>query len=152
MNIFIDADALPGTLRPILFRAAERMKIQLIFVANQTMKLPDSPYISFELVPSGLDVADDWIAEKVAPGDLVITADIPLADRVISNGGHAINPRGQLYTQANIKQRLAMRDLMDGLRSVGEVTGGPATFSARNREDFANQLSKFLAKHCRDGN
>lgn len=150
MKILVDADALPGTLREILYRAAKRVKRPLIFIANQAIRLPESQYISSIIVPSGLDVADDRIIEMMEPGDLVITADIPLADRVITDGGHAINPRGELYTEANIKHRLAMRDLMDELRTAGTVTGGPAAFSSKNRETFANQLSKFLAKHCKN--
>ncbi len=149
MQILIDADATPVVIKDILFRAVERNKIQLILVANQQMKFPKSEYISSIIVAAGPDEADDRIAEIVQAGDLVITADIPLADRVVTRGGYALNPRGEFYTEANIKERLAMRDLMDELRNIGINTGGQGAFSSRDRQEFANQLDRFLTKHYR---
>lgn len=116
MRIFVDADAFPSVLKNVLIRAVERLHVSLIFVANKPMKLERSAYIAGIVVPAGTDVADDRIAELAQPGDLVITADIPLADRVIAKGAHVIDPRGELYTEDNIKDRLAMRDLMNELR------------------------------------
>ena len=147
MQILIDADATPVVIKEILFRAAERNNIMLILVANQPMKHPGSPFISSIVVPAGPDEADDRIAEILHPGDLVITADIPLADRVVTKGGFALNPRGVFYTEANIKERLAIRDLMDELRNSGIDTGNQAAFSNRDRQAFANQLDRFLTKH-----
>jgi uncharacterized protein YaiI (UPF0178 family) len=149
MQILIDADATPVVIKDILFRAVERNQIPLILVANQPMKFPKSHYISLIVVAAGPDEADDRIAEIVQPGDLVITADIPLADRVVTLGGYALNPRGEFYTEANIKERLAMRDLMDELRNSGINTGGQSAFSSRDRQAFANQLDRFLTKHHR---
>lgn len=148
MQIFVDADAFPQVLRELLFRAAERTRIPLLMVSNQHQKLPTSDYISGMVTPNGFNAADDRIVELVQPGDLVITADIPLADRVITRKAHALNPRGELYTEANIKNRLAMRNLMEDLRSSGEITGGPSTFNAKHREQFANQLNRLIAKHA----
>jgi hypothetical protein len=147
MKIIIDADAAPVVIKDILFRAVERIKVPLILVANQPMKFPKSQYISSIIVAAGPDEADDRIAEIVKPGDLVITADIPLADRVVTRGGFALNPRGEFYTETNIKERLAMRDLMDELRNSGINTGGQGAFSSRDRQAFANQLDRFLTKH-----
>lgn len=149
MRIIIDADATPVVIKTILFRAAERNRIPLILVANQSLKFPDSQYITAIVVPAGPDEADDRIAEIVNPGDLVVTADIPLADRVVTKGGNAINPRGDFYTKENIKEKLTMRDLMDELRSSGINTGGPSVFASRDRQAFANQLDRFLTKHHR---
>ena len=139
-----DADASPVPVKEILFRAAMRRKIPLILIANQPMRVPESPYITTEVVPGGFDEADHAIAAAVQPGDLVITADIPLADRVVCAGGFAINPRGELYTEENIKEKLAVRDLMHTLRSGGLTTGGPPAFSAKDKQAFANQLDRFL--------
>lgn len=149
MQIFIDADATPVVIKDILFRAVERNRIPLILVANQPMKYPKSQFISSIVVAAGPDEADDKIADIVNAGDLVITADIPLADRVVTRGGFALNPRGEFYTTENIKERLAMRDLMDNLRSIGIDTGGLGAFSNRDRQAFANQLDRFLTKHQR---
>ncbi|MBT3377493.1 MAG: YaiI/YqxD family protein [Lentisphaerae bacterium] len=149
MHVLVDADAFPNDLRYVLFRAVERREIPLTMVSNQGVRIPQSPWLSSIIVPAGPDVADDRIVELLEEGDLVVTADIPLADRVIQKGGYAVNPRGELYTQANIKDRLAVRDLMDGLRSEGMVTGGPASFGDRDRQNFANQIDKFLTKHCK---
>jgi uncharacterized protein len=146
MNIWVDADACPGVIKEILFRAAERMKILTTLVANQGMRIPSSPFVRFTQVASGFDVADKHIVNVAAPGDLVITADIPLAAAVIEKGAHALNPRGELYTRDNIKERLSMRNFMDELRGSGVATGGPAALSARDREAFANALDKLLRK------
>ena len=149
MQIWVDADACPGVVKEILFRAAERAKVQLILVANQAMQVPRSPYISSKQVGSGFDVADDYIAEQVEKGDLVITADIPLAADVITNGGEALNPRGERYTEENIRQRLAMRDFMDTMRGSGIHTGGPPPLNQTDRRNFANELDRFIARATR---
>ncbi|MGC2049082.1 MAG: YaiI/YqxD family protein [Gallionella sp.] len=146
MQIFIDADACPKMIKEILFRAAGRMKIQLTLVANKMLYCPPSPYIRAMQVPAGFDVADNKIAQLVEPGDLVITADIPLAADVIARGGHALNPRGEFYTRDTIQERLTMRNFMDGLRGSGVETGGPPTLSQKDRQEFANQLDRFLAR------
>lgn len=146
MKIWVDADACPGVIKEILFRAADRTNTQLTLVANQFLKVPPSPHIRFMQVSSGFDVADNEIVQRVESGDLVITADIPLASEVIEKGAMALNPRGELYTEATIRERLTMRDFMDTLRSSGIETGGPAAFSQSDRQAFANQLDKFLAK------
>ena len=146
MQIWVDADACPGVIKEILFRAAERRQIQTTLVANQMLRTPPSKYIRAIQVPSGFDVADAHIVDQLAAGDLVITADIPLAPLVIERGAHAINPRGELYTTATIRERLNMRDFMEGLRAAGIETGGPAAFNQADRQAFANQLDRFLAK------
>lgn len=145
MHIWIDADACPKPIKEILFRAAERTEIPLTLVANQPMRTPPSRHISTVQVPHGFDVADNYIAEKVEDGDLVITADIPLAADVIEKGGLAISFRGELYTTDNIKQRLSMRNFLDELRGSGVDTGGPSSFSHSDRMAFANQLDRILA-------
>lgn len=147
MRIFVDADAFPGCLREILFRAIERLKLPLIMVANSYIRLPKSKYISNVHVESGPDVADDYIAQNIESGDLLITSDIPLAYRAVKKGGYALNPRGELYDETNISQKLAVRNLIEGLRNEGLSTGGPAEFKPKDRQAFANQLSKFLDKH-----
>ncbi|MFH1299944.1 MAG: YaiI/YqxD family protein [Planctomycetota bacterium] len=144
MQIWIDADACPGEIKELLFRAAKRTKMKITLVANQPMRTPRSEFIDCLLVPAGLNVADQRIVELVQPGDLVITADIPLAADVVAKGGQALNPRGTLYTDANIGARLASRDLMDDLRGEGQITGGPAVFNAKDRQAFANQLDRWL--------
>ena len=146
MQIWVDADACPKALKDILFRAAERTRIMTILVANQFLQTPPSRYINFVLVTSGYDVADNEIVKRLRVGDLVITGDIPLAYEVIGKGGHAINPRGERYTQDTIKERLSMRDLMDTLRASGINTGGPSALTSRDIQAFANQLDKFLAE------
>ena len=152
MQIFVDADAFPNVIKDILIRASERLHVPLVFVANQPVRLERSVTISSIVVPSGPDLADDRIAELAQPGDLVITADIPLADRVVSKGAFAINPRGELYTEDNIKDRLATRDLMHELRDGGMITGGPLAFGKKDRQAFANQLNRFLNKHFKSEN
>jgi uncharacterized protein YaiI (UPF0178 family) len=145
MQIWVDADACPKVIKEILFRAADRMKIQLTLVANKMLYCPTSQYIRAMQVPAGFDVADNKIAQLVEPGDLVITADIPLAADVITRGGLALNPRGELYTKDTIQERLTMRNFMDGLRGSGVETGGPPALSQKDRQTFANQLDRFLA-------
>jgi len=147
MQIWVDADACPVVIKEIIFRAAERLQISTTLVANQMLRTPPSRFIRAIQVPSGFDVADAHIVEQLAAGDLVITADIPLASLVIERGAYALNPRGELYTTANIQEILTMRNFMDELRGAGVETGGPATFSLADRQSFANQLDRFLAKH-----
>ena len=146
MQIWVDADACPGVIKEIIFRAAERLKVSTTLVANQMLRTPPSRYIRAIQVASGFDVADTHIIEQVQVGDLVITADIPLASAIIERRAHALNPRGELYTTANIQERLTMRNFMDELRSAGVDTGGPPAFSQADRQAFANQLDRFLAK------
>lgn len=145
MHIWVDADACPGVIKEILYRAAERVGVPLTLVANQPLRTPPSRLIKSIQVPPGFDVADNRIVELMAAGDLVITADIPLAADVIAKGGHALNPRGELYSEENIRQRLTMRNFMDELRGSGIDTGGPPTFSQSDRQAFANQLDRMLA-------
>ncbi len=144
MQIWVDADACPGEIKELLFRTARRTKTKVILVANQPMRIPGNEYVERLLVPAGADVADHKIVELLEPGDLVITADIPLAANVVAKGGEGLNPRGELYTAANIGERLAMRNLLDELRGGGEITGGPANFSDKDRQTFANQLDRWL--------
>jgi hypothetical protein len=146
MRIWVDADACPRVIKEILFRAAERKQVQLTLVANQPLRTPPSPYIDTMVVAAGFDVADDRIVELLSPGDLVVTADIPLAAAAIARKGHALNPRGELYTRDNIQERLAVRNMLDELRGFGIDTGGPSALNASDRQAFANQLDKFLAR------
>jgi hypothetical protein len=146
MNIIVDADACPKDIKAILYRAAERAKLPLIMVANSHIRTPPSPLFRSISVPGGFDEADDRIVEMVRSGDIVITADIPLADRVIQKGALALDPRGDLYTKENIGSRLSVRNFMDELRGSGVNTGGPAPLSPRDCERFANQLTALLAK------
>ena len=142
----IYADACPKVIKEVLFRAAERLQIPLTLVANKLLYCPPSKVIRAMQVPAGFDVADSKIVEMVALGDLVITADIPLAAEVIVRGAHVLNPRGELYTKDSIQERLTMRNFMENLRGSGVETGGPPTFSQRDCQTFSNQLDKFLAK------
>lgn len=146
MRIWVDGDACPAVIKDILFRAAIRTKIPLTLVANQPMKIPRSDLITILTVPSGLNVADQRIVELLDPGDLVITADIPLAAHVVDKGATALDPRGELYTHENIGERLTMRNLMDELRGGGLVAGGPAPFNLNDRQAFANQLDRMLSR------
>ena len=146
MKIWVDADACPVVIKDILFRAAERAEIETILVANHYLKIPPSKFISFVQISSGFDVADDEIISRAEAHDLVITADIPLAAEAVEKGCLALNPRGELYTESNIKQRLNMRDFMDTLRSSGIQTGGVPPISQGDRQAFANNLDKLLAK------
>ncbi len=145
MKIWIDADACPNVIKDILFRAAVKRRVALILVANQPLNVPRSPFIKTIRVAAGFDVADNHIAQEVQPGELVVTADIPLAAAVIQKGAQALNPRGELYTQDTIRERLSLRNFMDELRSSGVNTGGPAAFSPGDRQAFANQLDRWLA-------
>ncbi len=145
-QIWVDADACPRVIKEILFRAAERVGVALVLVANQPVPVPRSRHVRAVQVSQGFDVADNYIAQQAQAGELVITADIPLAAEVVAKGCLALNPRGELYTEDNIRQRLNMRDFMDTLRGSGVDTGGPAAFSAADRMAFANQLDRLLAK------
>ena len=146
MKIWVDADACPKVIKEILFRVAERTKIPVTFVTNQRLTLPSSPFITLTQVPEGPDVADDEIAAGCTPEDLVITADIPLAARIVEKGALALDPRGKLYDKENIGQILSMRDFMDSLRGSGIETGGPAGLGQRERNLFANQLDRIIAR------
>ena len=146
MHIWVDADATPAVIKDILFRAAERRKMAMTLVANKLLRVPPSPYIRALQVPHGFDVADNEIAGRLEPGDLVITADIPLAAQVIEKGGHALNPRGEFYSKKNIREILNLRDFMEEMRGAGLASSGPAVFSQADRRAFANQLDRFLAK------
>ncbi len=150
MKIWVDADACPVVIKEILFRAAERTKVSLVLVANQALWTPNSSYIKTVQVPGGFDVADDEIMKRLTAGDLVITSDIPLAAEVIEKGGHALSPRGEMHTTENIRARLNMRDFLDTMRASGIDTGGPAAFSQRDRQAFANSLDRLLTKYAND--
>jgi uncharacterized protein YaiI (UPF0178 family) len=146
MNIWVDADACPAVVKDILYRAAARAQVTLTLIANQPLRTPPSPFIRSLQVPRGFDVADNEIARRVAPGDLVVTADIPLAAQVIERGGHALDPRGELFSPETIRERLTMRDFMDELRASGVQTGGPPPLAHGDRQRFANQLDRLLAR------
>jgi hypothetical protein len=147
MKIWVDADACPGVIKDILFRAAKRTGTALTLVANRPISVPAFGNIRTIQVASGFDVADNEIVKRLEAGDLVITADIPLAAEVIAKGGNALNPRGELYTDENVRARLSMRDFMDTLRASGVNTGGPPAINQRDRQNFANNLDRFLARH-----
>lgn len=146
MQIWVDADACPVVIKDMLFRLANKREINVVLVANQYLSVPSSRFIRTIQVPSGFDVADDKIAESVEPGDLVITSDVPLASDVIEKGGHALTPRGELFTKDNIRQRLTMRDFMDELRGSGVQTGGPPAMTQRDRKNFADELDRFVTR------
>ena len=148
-KIYVDGDAFPNLLKPILLKQIERLKIETIVMANKKISIGKSKYVSYLIVDAGADEADDKIVEVVQEGDLVITADIPLADRVISKNAHAIDHRGELYSIDNIKQYLAMRNLMDKIRESGEITKGPKPFSSKDAELFANQINSFLSRNIK---
>ncbi|MGK9175278.1 YaiI/YqxD family protein [Yokenella regensburgei] len=149
MVIWVDADACPNVIKEILFRAAERTQTPLTLVANQNIRVPPSRFIRSVRVAAGFDVADNEIVRLCGQGDLVITADIPLAAEVLAKGGEALNPRGERYTEATIKERLTMRDFMDTLRASGIQTGGPDSLTQRDRQQFAAQLDKWLLERQR---
>lgn len=151
MHIWVDADACPGVIKEILYRAAEREHIPLTLVANRPLRVPPSPYIHTVQVMAGFDVADNWIALQAQPADLVVTADIPLAAQIIALGAHALNPRGELYDRDNIRERLNLRDFMETLRGSGVETAGPAALGPRDRQAFAAQLDRLLARRLRSG-
>ncbi|MBW8364620.1 MAG: YaiI/YqxD family protein [Rhizobium sp.] len=146
MHIWVDADACPAVIKDILFRTAERMHVPLTLVANRLLRVPPSPYIRARQVPMGFDVADRHIVEEVAEGDLVITADIPLAAALIEKGTFVLSPRGECHSAENIRERLGLRDFMEGLRGAGVDIGGPAALSPADRQAFARQLDRFLAR------
>ncbi len=146
MRIWVDADACPYVIKEILFRAAERAQVVTTLVSNMALRTPESPLIKAIRVAKGFDGADQRIVQEMQPGDLVITADLPLAAEVVTRGGHALDPRGELYSEDNVRERLAMRNLMQALRSGGELIGGPAPFRQSDRQQFANQLDRFLTR------
>lgn len=146
MRIWVDADACPKVIKEILYRAAQRVSVELTLVANKPLTTPRSRFIKTKQVSGGFDVADKWIVEAVKKDDLVITADIPLAAEVVDKGALALNPRGELYTEENVRERLGIRDMMDELRSTGTITGGPSAISRSDRQAFANQLDSLLTK------
>ncbi|AJJ64052.1 YaiI/YqxD family protein [Yersinia aldovae] len=149
MQIWVDADACPNVIKEVLFRAADRTGVMVTLVANQPLKTPPSTFIRTLQVASGFDVADNEIVQRVEKNDLVITADIPLAAEVIEKGGIALNPRGERYTPDTIRERLNMRDFMDTMRASGIQTGGPNTLNQRDRQQFANELDKWLQQAAR---
>ncbi|BBI92752.1 putative conserved protein [Serratia symbiotica str. Tucson] len=144
IQIWVDADACPKVIKDVLFRAADRTAMPITLVANQPLKTPPSKFIRSLQVAAGFDVADNAIVHRCEKGDLVITADIPLAAQVIEKGAFALNPRGERYTPDTIRERLNMRDFIDTLRSSGIQTGGPNVLNQRNRQQFANELDKWL--------
>lgn len=147
MKIWVDADACPKVIKEILFRVAERTQITVAFVTNQYLHLPPSPFITLTQVPPGPDVADDEIAARCSAEDIVVTADIPLAARIVEKGGHALDPRGKLYDRDNIKQILSMRDFMDSLRGSGIETGGSGGLGLQERNLFANNLDRLITAY-----
>ena len=146
MHIWVDADACPGVIKEILYRAAERSQLPMTLFANKPLRVPPSALIRMIQVPRGLDAADHEIVRRLEAGDLVITADIPLAADVIARGGHALNPRGEFYTPDNIRERLALRNFLDELRGSGVQTAGPAPLDLADRKRFADQLDRFLTR------
>lgn len=148
LSLYIDGDAFPNLLKPIVLRSIERLKLPTYVVSNKKVTLGDSKLVSYIIVEQGADEADHHIVEMVEEGDLVITADIPLADRVIAKKAHAIDHRGELFSVDNIKQYLAMRNLMEKIRESGEMTRGPKPFGQKDAHEFANQLHRFLTRHC----
>jgi uncharacterized protein YaiI (UPF0178 family) len=150
MHIWVDADACPKAIKEILYRAVNRLQIPMTMVANKALYIPKSPLIQMLTVATGADVADGEIVARVEAGDLVITADVPLAADIIQKNGHALNPRGTFYSDANVKQSLTIRNFMDELRGSGVMTGGPGAFSNSDRMAFANQLDRFLTQHLKN--
>jgi uncharacterized protein YaiI (UPF0178 family) len=146
MHIWVDADACPGPIKEILFRAAERLSLPVTLVANQPLRTPPSRHVRAVQVPHGFDVADNYIVQGLQPGDLVITADIPLAAEALEKGAEALNPRGERYTPDNIRERLVMRDFLETMRSTGQVTGGPPPLGHSDRQAFANALDRLLTQ------
>jgi len=146
MKLYIDGDAFPNLLKPIILKAIERLKLETYVIANKKINIGKSKYITYIIVDLGADEADHKIVEMVEANDLVITADIPLADRIITKKAHAIDHRGELYSVDNIKQYLTMRNFMQEMREAGEITGGPKAFSQKDAREFANQLNAFLSR------
>jgi uncharacterized protein YaiI (UPF0178 family) len=151
MKIWVDADACPKVVKDLIFRASARLSLPVCLVANRQLALPESPLITMQQVPKGSDVADGYIALHVAPGDLVVTADIPLAAQVVARGATALDPRGEVHTADTVGERLAVRDLMEELRWAGVATGGPAAYSAADRQRFAQSLDRLLPRLPRSG-
>jgi uncharacterized protein YaiI (UPF0178 family) len=149
MKIWVDADACPNVIKEIIFRAAERTSTHVVLVANTQLRIPASGFVSTIQVPAGFDIADNRIVKEMSADDLVVTADIPLADAVVQKGGIALNPRGELYTEENIKDRLATRNILQEMRDLGTITGGPKTLGLKERQAFANQLDRLLQKNRR---
>jgi hypothetical protein len=149
MRIWVDADACPNAIKEILYRVAGRAQIDVVLVANTPVRAPASPRVTTVHAGAGFDATDRVIVERMETGDLVVTADVPLAAEVIGRGAHALNPRGELYTEDNVQQHLAVRNLMEGLRAGGEVGGGPAAFGPADRRAFADALDRFLARRRR---
>jgi uncharacterized protein YaiI (UPF0178 family) len=149
MKIWVDADACPVVIKDIIYKAAVRTGVEVTLVANQTLRVPSSGNITFLQVPKGLDVADKEISQRIEHGDLVITADIPLAAEIVGKGGFALNPRGELYTAENVRDRLNTRDFMDSLRAAGIETGGPPALSKKDRQAFANHLDQLLSRYVK---
>lgn len=149
MHIWVDADACPKVIKEVLYKVSERREIPVTLVANTYLNVPPSSLINTITVGAGFDVADNEIVERVQPGDLVITADIPLADAIVTKGATGLNPRGELYTEDNVKGLLRMRNLMEELRSAGDVSGGPAPMGPKDKQEFTNQLDKFITRNCR---
>ena len=147
MTLFIDGDAFPNLLKPIVLRSIERLALPTKVIANKKIHIGKSKHIEYIIVDLGPDEADHLIVELCEAADLVITADIPLADRIINKNAHAIDHRGELYSVDNIKQYLAMRNLMESIRESGEMTGGPKAFGQKDAQNFANQFNAFLQKH-----
>lgn len=145
MHIWIDADACPNPIKEIIYRAADRKQLYVTLVANQWLKIPSSPFIKMQQVEKGFDIADNVIVQQVTANDLVITSDIPLAADVLNKQAHVLTPRGERYTLDTIKERLVMRDFMETMRATGVQSGGPAPFSSKDREQFANQLDKLIS-------
>jgi uncharacterized protein YaiI (UPF0178 family) len=144
LKIWVDADACPVVIKEVLFKAANRTQTEITLVANHVLHLPPSRYLNFIQVSAGFDVADNEIVKRISAGDLVITSDIPLADEVITKGGLALSPRGELFNKGNIKSKLSMRDFMDVIRSSGVQTGGPSPLNQADRQTFANHLDRWL--------
>ena len=149
MTIYIDADACPQVIKEVCYKVARRLKLKVTLVANQYMRIPNDELFSFIQVAAGPDVADEKIAEMAVEGDLVVTQDIPLADIIVQKKAFAISPRGKLFTEANVKERLSVRDFMTDLRSMGIETGGPAPFTDRDRQNFNNSIDRFLTKQLK---
>lgn len=147
MKIWVDADSCPVVIKEILYKASERRQIEITLVANRALRVPRSKYIKTLQVPKGLDVADNEIVKKLESGDLVITADIPLAAQVVEKGAFALSPRGEVFAVDTIKSRLSMRDFMDSLRASGVDTGGPQTLNKKDRQQFANKLDALLTRY-----
>ena len=150
MKIWVDADACPRDAREMVYRTANRLKVETILVANSSMRFPKSAFISMQIVEKGFDVADDQIAENVAPGDLVITADIPLAARIVDKGAAGIDPRGQIFDEENVKERLATRNLLMELRDAGMVGGGPKPYKPADKSRFASALDRLVTRMLRE--